>query len=185
MDDGHLKKSNGVVKKIILSTDSFTQSENLQLIKLLEKKFSLYFSLDGQNRLILYDQLQIVYFCRLVHPYLHPSMDRKMMKSKHLSDNIFPKRTTIYLPKDIKLTKPTFEINSQLQLLSKLYKIVYNREDYIYHYKIKISLVRNHLNTKQYQVVIESGYWSIINDIKKITGLNNSQVVTLCFYFNN
>jgi len=185
LDDGHLKKNNGVVKKIILSTDSFTQNENLQLIKLLQKKFSLYFSLDGQNRLILYDQLQIVYFCRLVHPHLHPSMDRKMMKTEQLPNNPFPKRTTIYLPEDIKLNKPTSEINSQLQLLSKLYEVFYNREDYIYYYKTTISLIRNHLNTKQYQVVIESKYWSIINDIKKITGLNNSQVVTLCFYFNN
>lgn len=89
------------------------------------------------------------------------------------------------MPGDIKLNKPTSEINNQLQLLTNLHEIVYNRENYLYHYKTTFSLVRNHLNTKQYQVVIESRYWSIINDIKKITGLNNSQVVTLCFYFDN
>lgn len=59
MDDGHLKQSQNKPQKIILSTDSFTEKENKQLISLLRDKYNLHFHLDKQNRLILYDQFQI------------------------------------------------------------------------------------------------------------------------------
>ncbi|PID02594.1 hypothetical protein CSV67_08135 [Sporosarcina sp. P2] len=73
-DDGHVKIVNGTMNKIILSTDSFTALENEQLIQLLFKKFKLRFSVDGQNRLILYNQFQIIYFLKLVSPWLSPAM---------------------------------------------------------------------------------------------------------------
>ncbi len=46
-------------EKIILSTDGFTKAENETLIQLIRQKYSLNFSLDKQNRLILYDKPQI------------------------------------------------------------------------------------------------------------------------------
>jgi len=61
-DAGHLKKHENTLKKIVLSTSSFSIEENHRLIHLLNKKFSLQFSLDAQNRLLLYDQLQINFF---------------------------------------------------------------------------------------------------------------------------
>jgi len=38
-DDGHLKIVNGIVTKLILSTDSFSVEENAKLIQLLEDQF--------------------------------------------------------------------------------------------------------------------------------------------------
>lgn len=67
-DDGHLTKKENIPKKIILSTDNFTSIENRRLMGLLARKFFIYFSLDSQNRLILYEQVQIIYFLRLVEP---------------------------------------------------------------------------------------------------------------------
>lgn len=67
-DEGHLKIVNNVVQKIFLSTDSFSDEENDWLIQLLFDKFKLRFHKDGQNRLILYDQFQIIYFLHLVAP---------------------------------------------------------------------------------------------------------------------
>lgn len=61
-DDGHLNQRNGILKKLILSTDSFSTTENQFLIDFLERKFSFSFSIDAQNRIILYDQFQIIFF---------------------------------------------------------------------------------------------------------------------------
>jgi hypothetical protein len=61
-DDGHLKIVNRTVSKIILSTDSFSSEENVWLIQLLFDKFNLRFVMDGQNRILIYDQFQIIYF---------------------------------------------------------------------------------------------------------------------------
>jgi hypothetical protein len=76
-DDGHLKQQNGVPRKVILSTDNFSLMENQFLIDFLQKKYSLSFSLDGQNRILLYDQFQIIYFLKLVETYIHESMNEK------------------------------------------------------------------------------------------------------------
>ncbi|MGE7982907.1 hypothetical protein [Solibacillus sp. NPDC093137] len=78
-DDGHLKIVNNVAQKIILSTDGFTKEENTWLSDYLFRKFHLKFLRDGQNRLILYDQFQIIYFLNLISPWLHGSMDRKKL----------------------------------------------------------------------------------------------------------
>lgn len=98
LDDGHLKVEKNIPRKIILSTDSFTSIENQKLIHLLKCKFSLAFSLDGQNRLVIYNQPQIYYFYRLIEPYLPPVMERKMIKMNRVLTKRVPKRTTLYLP---------------------------------------------------------------------------------------
>lgn len=78
-DDGHLKIMNNVAQKIILSTNGFNKEENIWLSDYLFRKFHLKFFRDGQNRLILYDQFQIIYFLHLISPWLHESMDRKKL----------------------------------------------------------------------------------------------------------
>lgn len=183
LDDGHLKIDNGIPRKIILSTDSFSHHENHQLIELLSRKFSLYFSLDGQNRLVLYDQIQIYYFYRLIELYLHPSMERKMIKLKIVAGHTTPKpkRTTIYLPGKITLLKPTYEINHKLKSLPNLLKIVKDHENYLYHFQKYFIHIKNIKNTKPYQIIIDQKYWHYINSIKLLTGLNNSQIVSICF----
>ncbi|TQS71093.1 hypothetical protein DX933_17235 [Ornithinibacillus gellani] len=77
MDDGHLKIVNGIPTKIILSTESFSEQENMLLIAFLEQKYGLVFKTDKQNRIILYDQFQIRYFLFLINPYMQTCMYRK------------------------------------------------------------------------------------------------------------
>jgi hypothetical protein len=112
-DDGHLKIDNNKVSKIILSTDNFSRDENDNLIELLKQKFNLSFSLDGQNRLSLYDQVQILYFLYTVKPYIHFSMDRKIYQHLDTIDqSLIPqsKRTTISLPDTVSIISPTQDI---------------------------------------------------------------------------
>ncbi len=78
-DDGHLMIVNRTVSKIILSTDSCSREDNVWLIHLLFDKFSLRFVKDGQNRILIYDQFQIIYFLHLVTPWLDESMKRKAL----------------------------------------------------------------------------------------------------------
>lgn len=117
-DDGHLKQKNGLIKKIVLSTDSFSAEENQLLIEFLCSKYSLHFALDAQNRLLLYDQYQIILFLQIVDPHIHPSMNRK--RRPPFSPKDIPERTTVYLPADISPLRPTAEINEQYMKLSHL-----------------------------------------------------------------
>src|SRR5690606_3855602 len=132
-DDGNLKQDNGIPRKIILSTDNFLPEENQILINLLKQKFLLHFSLDGQNRLILYDQFQILYFLRLVEPYIHSSMKRKQIV--HSQPKQLAKTTTIYLPSYYHIKRPTSEINSKLDRLDLLLNMVKEREGHLDFYK--------------------------------------------------
>lgn len=181
LDDGHLKMNNGIPSKINLSTDSFTSFENQQLIELLERKYFLCFSLDGQNRLVLYDQLQIYYFYRMVEPFLHHSMSRKMLLSETKTKVNLSKRTTLYLPEDISILKPTRDINNMLNCLPKLYEIVINRTDYLQYYINSIYPISKIKNTKSYQIIIDESHWMLLYKIKNLTGLNNSQITAVCF----
>jgi hypothetical protein len=177
-DDGHLSKKGDIPKKIILSTDIFSTIENRRLIGLLARKFHLYFKLDSQNRLVLYDQLQIYYFLRIVTPYMQPSMKRKLIPLK--PSKIETKRTTLYLPNNIHLAKPTTEINSQLFNLKALKEIVSDRTSYIEFYKNVIVHIRLLKETKSYQIVIYEPYSQILQSIKNQTGLTISQIITIC-----
>ncbi|MBO0961041.1 endonuclease [Neobacillus sp. MM2021_6] len=181
-DDGHLTRKENTPKKIILSTDNFTSAENRRLIGVLARKFHLLFKLDSQNRLILYDQLQIYYFLRLVEPYMHSSMKRKIIFPKH--STVSKNRTTIYLPSNIHLTKPTMEINQQLSFLNTLKDIVMDRTRYLEFFKKVI--VPNTLTqeTKGFQIIIHGKYNGNLQFIKNHTGLTNSQIITLCFRNN-
>lgn len=179
-DDGHLSQKNNVPKKIILSTDNFTNYENHLLIDLLSRKFKLYFILDAQNRLILYDQLQIYYFLRLVEIYMHTSMDRKTLRKMDLTE-INNKRTTVYLPVDIHLTRPTTQINEKLINLYSLIEIVQTRTNYIKYYKEFFFQIPFCQETRGYQIIINKEYLTPIYAIKYQTGLTISQIISICF----
>lgn len=175
-DDGHLKSQNGIPRKIILSTDSFSLLENQFLIDFLDRKFGLRFSLDAQNRLLLYDQYQIIYFLKLVDPYIHESMNRKRRMSyevKKIAD-----RTTIYLPDDIKISRPTSEINRHYK---KLTALLASSKNYIEFFHQSNLLLNQPIPTKPYQIKIENDFKESLMLLKKQTGLNLSQLTTLCF----
>lgn len=177
-DDGHLKIVNGRMSKIILSTDSFSIEENQFLQQLLRKRFQLHFSLDRQNRLVIYDLFQIIYFLYIISPWLHPSMNRKAFVLPPLRE--VSKRTTIYLPSTIKLIKPTKEINEKLHNLPSLLK-----DDKTIDIPVIFNTFR-HIsatvpNVKAYQIVIEDTHRHRLSSIRQQTGLTVSKLVEYCF----
>ncbi|MCG7344359.1 endonuclease [Sporosarcina sp. ACRSL] len=181
-DDGHLKMVNGVASKIILSTDSFSSEENEFLMQLLWDNWRLKFSIDGQNRLILYDQFQIIYFVHLISPWIHESMDRKILPTQPL--RTIAKRTSIYLPTTYKIEKPTVEINMKLSTLSSLYKDPFTRTvclDHIFH--TFHPLIRKQEKTIGYQIVIEQQHRTDLAKIRQQTGLTVSQLADYCFSY--
>lgn len=186
-DDGHLKKKEDTLQKIILSTDSFSKDENLKLIKLLSKKFQLHFSLDGQNRLVLYNKPQINYFLFLVEPYVHQSMSRKRPAIPHtVSPQPLHKRTTIYLPTFIEVKHPTKYINSLLKYLPDIQKEVTSRDTLDKFYKsvyFQRVLATKKMNTKGYQIRINQKSIKNMQLIRELLGITNSQIVSLCYLY--
>lgn len=175
-DDGHYKQENGIPRKIILSTDSFSSSENQFLVGFLKKKYGLLFLIDAQNRLLLYDQFQIIYFLKIVEPYIHRAMARKML---HPTDpKRIAERSTIYLPSNIILNKPTIEINEQYNKLPKLMTLA---QEVIEFSKFYISLEKSFPHTKPYQIKINKDSQKLLSQLKNQTGLNLSQLTALCF----
>lgn len=152
-DDGHFKQDKGIPKKIILSTDSFSAKENYFLICFLQKKYEFLFSLDSQNRLVLYDQFQILYFLKLVGPHIHQSMSRKKLVPSHPKK--IAARSTIYLPVEIILKKPTLEINSQFEKLISLKALAENGNAF---FKWNMTLQNKHITTKSYQIKINEEF---------------------------
>ncbi|MCM3636856.1 endonuclease [Sporosarcina luteola] len=181
-DDGHLKIVNGTANKIILSTDSFSKHDNEFLMQILWDKWKLKFKIDGQNRLILYDQFQIIYILHLISPWMHESMDRKSLPSNPL--RTIAKRTTIYLPTSYRMAKPTAEINEKLSALSSLYKDPFTHTvcpDHIFHtFK---SIMQQQEKVNSYQIVIEQQHRVDLAKIRQQTGLTISQLAEYCFRF--
>jgi len=173
-DDGHFKQQNGIPRKIILSTDSFSLQENQFLIDILQKKYNLSFSLDAQNRILLYDQFQIIYFLKLVDSYIHESMNRK--KRIPYEPKKIAERTTIHLPADLVLTKPTAEINEKYNKLPLLIALAENHNDFF-----KNNIPMQSQVTKPYQIKINKDFIEILGQLKYQTGLNISQLTECCF----
>ncbi|EGA88997.1 LAGLIDADG family DNA endonuclease [Planococcus donghaensis MPA1U2] len=178
-DDGHLKIQNGIPRKIILSTDSFSLAENHFLIEFLNKRYGLHFSIDAQNRLLLYDQYQIMYFLKLVDPYIHESMNRKRRLSSDVKK--IANRTTIYLPSDIQINKPTLEINEQYKKLTLLLSL---SDNHIHFFQQTKTLLNSKAITKPYQIQIENRFKENLMRLRNQSGLNISQLTTLCFKLN-
>ena len=87
-------------------------------------------------------------------------------------------RTTVYLPADIILTKPTAEINEQYKKLSPLSSLV---EDYTAFFKQNILASKLTVDSKSYQIIINKESRDILGQLKYQTGLNISQLTTCCF----
>ncbi|GKW46574.1 endonuclease [Planococcus sp. NCCP-2050] len=175
-DDGHLKQENGIVKKVIFSTDSFTPLENQFLIDFLQKKYHLSFSIDAQNRLILYDQFQILYFLKLVGPYIHESMNRKRQSLN--GSKVIAERSTIYLPTEFIVKNPTVEINNHYKKLPFLMALSENHTEF---FKENISAQNKTIATRPYQIKIKEDYKDLLVRLKCKTGLTISQITAYCF----
>lgn len=170
-DDGHLKKCQNMPRKIILSTDSFSKEENAFLQHILQEKFNLSFKIDRQNRLILYDQVQMNYFLRLVEPYMQPCMKRKTLDGNSPSEEpIFPRRTTVYLPEHILLVKPTQEINHSLRYTNKIISQLESRDSYLQFYQANIKHLKQLKELRGYQIVISGENGRNLQLIKQLIG---------------
>lgn len=185
-DDGHLKKDFTIPRKIILSTDSFTPAENNQLCQLLKDKYSLLFSLDKQNRIILYDQFQIRYFLSLVNPYLQPCMYRKNITScKINTPTSNSKRTSLYLTSEIKLSSPTREINEKLSVLPDIFSAIKSGVFYSNELLTFIESTKTSITKKSYQITISDINLQNLSILNKLTGLNASILAQLCFIYSH
>ena len=178
-DDGHLKVVNGLMKKIILSTDSFTEKENKQLINMLYDKFRLTFSRDGQNRLILYDQFQIIYFLQLIAPWPTSGMGRKAAVELPLRP--IAKRTTVYLPDDIIIKRPTFEINEQIKNLEEYFKTKDITRSLLEYRAQSILSTNYNENRISYQITIREDSRIFLSRIRQLTGLSVSDLISFIF----
>lgn len=178
MDDGHLKIKKHIPKKIILSVENFTNQEIDFLKSFLYSKYQLAFTIDGQRRIALYKQSDIHYFFDLINPYIHISMQRKLRAISFINKKkLAKKRTTIYLPKTIQLTKPTAQINKalfHLDRLIKLYKQGKLNEYYIHLFNIKVEKL-------SYQIVIEKDHINKLNFLKLNSGITYSELTRMCF----
>jgi hypothetical protein len=181
-DDGHLKIENNKVRKIILSTDNFSKEENEKLVELFNEKFDLSFSLDGQNRLCLYDQVQILYFLYLVKPFIHFSMERKNYRLYTINQSFIPlrKRTTISLPDTISIKSPTNDINT---IIEQIDMDIFIQNWFNIWYKEK-STIFNNSDKIRYQIVMNKEQLLKLENIKIQTGLNMNDIVYLAALFH-
>ena len=177
-DSGHLKKKeNGTLEKIILSTEQWTDEE-LEILKyVLTLKHSLLFSIDGQRRLILYDQFQINYFLSLIQPYMHSSLVHKIKTESVLKP--IAKRTTIYLDSSIPFSSPTSEINCLLDRFSHSFHL--NDDSFR-----RINFQRREKNNNSnYQLKLSESNRVFLRGVQSTTGLTISEIVQECFHRHN
>jgi hypothetical protein len=180
-DDGHLKIDDNKVRKIILSTDNFSREENEKLLELLKQKFNLSFSLDGQNRLCIYDQVQILYFLYKVKTYIHFSMDRKKYQLDNINESFIPqtKRTTISLPNTISIKSPTKDI---INIIEQIDLGTFIQNWFTIWYKEKSSIFKSS-DKIRYQIVINKEHLLKLEHIKNQTGLKMNDIVYLASIF--
>jgi hypothetical protein len=181
-DDGHLKIDDNKVRKIILSTDNFSREENEKLLVLLKQKFNLSFSLDGQNRLCIYDQVQIIYFLYKVKPYIHFSMDRKIYHHLNINQSLIPqtKRTTISLPDKVSIISPTKDI---INIIKQIDMDTFIHNWFNIWYKEKSSIF-NSSDKIRYQIAINKECLLKLEHIKNQTGLKMNDIVYLASLFH-
>lgn len=175
-DDGHLTIRNNKPKKIILSTDNFSSKENGKLIDLLNKKFHLNFSLDGQNRLCLYDQPQIYIFLHIVCSHMHISMNRKTWIHEKTLFIPSSKRTTIYLPSQYDIQFPTKQIKCIINRLD-IEKFISDWFNSIYPIFLNKSIDSE--TVKGYQIVLNPEELFKLFYIQQKTGLRISDIINI------
>lgn len=128
---------------------------------------------------ILYDQFQIHYFLFLITPYMHKSMQRKLIRKYTYIFELPPKRTTIYLPASIELNYPTREINAAL---NKLDKLIYNyKRGMFYENYLATILRKSDMQTKGYQIILDKGNLSKLHFLNEVTGLTFSRLAEISF----
>ncbi|ARF18215.1 hypothetical protein [Sporosarcina ureae] len=175
---GHLKvKENGTLEKLILSTEQWTEHELRLLQYVVNIKFNFLFAVDGQRRLILYDQLQIKYFLGMVEPWIHLVFSYKI-KNVEVRKPV-AKRTTIRLPNQISIPSPTEEINQMIQQYAS--SITVTTENFQ-----RFNYARQEDNeSKRYQVSLTEENRDVLCSVQASTGLTLGEIVQECFHQQN
>lgn len=175
---GHLKvKENGTLEKLILSTEQWTEDELRLLQYVVNIKFNFLFAIDGQRRLILYDQLQIKYFLGMVAPWIHPVFSYKI-KNVEVRKSV-AKRTTIRLPDQISIPSPTEEINKMIQQYASSIKVTTENFQ-----RFNYARQENNESTR-YQVSLTEENRDILCSVQAFTGLTLGEIVQECFHQHN
>ena len=173
-DCGHLKKKeNGTLEKIIISAEQWTDEERGLLQHVLNLKFGLLFAVDGQKRLLLYDQLQINYFLTLVQPWMQLCMVRKMKTIT--ARKPIAERTTISLPDSISLSKPTRQINDAIE---HWHHLICFTPDQFKHWNYQRSEMNSMLS---YQIKLTPKNQSRLMNIQAQSGLHLNEIIQECF----
>lgn len=175
---GHLKvKENGTLEKLILSTEQWTENELRLLQYVVNIKFNFLFAIDGQRRLILYDQLQIKYFLGMVAPWIHPLFSYKI-KNVEVRKPV-AKRTTIRLPNQISIPAPTEEINQMIRQYASSIKVTTENFQ-------RFNYARQENNeSKRYQVSLTEENRDILCSVQGSTGLTLGEIVQECLHQQN
>jgi hypothetical protein len=147
------------------------------------KKISPVVFQDKQNRIILYDKFQILYFLKLIEPHLHPSMNRKIIPFFDLvfRNSIQVGLQFIFLKSIISIA--TSEINKPLLLLDPLLESYRNERFFSEGVLSFIEVARKEKETKTYHLMISQGNIHRLKMLNCLTGLNYSLLTLLCFQF--
>lgn len=172
-DDGHLKKNKeGVVEKLVLSTECWTDEERELLKYILNLKFNLLFSVDGQKRLLLYDQLQINYFLQIVEPWMQPVMIRKMKTASPYKT--IAKRTTLTVTSNFQFERPTKELNEAIS------HYIDNVELNAQHFQKWNYARREQNDMKSYQITLTDDNRQKLAQVQAKTGLTLNEIAQHC-----
>src|SRR5699024_4548258 len=134
-----------------------------------------------ENRMILYDQFQILYFLYLITPYLHESMHRKTISFCKTHYGTPALRTTLHLYSNLNIKSPTKEINEALHF-SNNFIHHYKKGTFYTDYK-NILFNQRSTKTRSYQIVIESENLANIQFLKNLTGLSLSRIAELSLIY--
>ena len=192
-DDGSVKSH----RRLILSTDSFTEQEINELRRLLMTKFSIHSHMDHQKRIDICSRKDVELFLITVEPFLFPSMRRKTLGSyydalkqettKLLNDwkkgtAQLTRITTVYLPSTIKDQLQAFRSHSRVlnhilplkQELELIHQPQYRKE------RILISKqLDSYEHREQLRIYINGLHLQALKLLKKWTGIEISEYIAL------
>jgi LAGLIDADG DNA endonuclease family len=181
-DDGHLKVENNKARKIVMSTECFSNSEIYFLQYTISSKFDIHFRIDKQRRLILYNVKEIMYFLFLVRPFLYPGMKRKDITFSNTKVTPKKKRTSLSLPAPMIIAKPTSYLNEILGHTLQIRNSIIKKEFYTSYYPL---LAHNQTMYENYQIEVNAQSLSNMDDIKRRTGLTYNEITYLCLLIEN
>lgn len=192
-DDGSLKSK----RRIILSTECFTDDEINFLRKLIYDKYLIESSIDSQRRIDISNRRNVELFLICVSPFLSNSMRRKSLTDYYTELSLInmqlcnlttdnkgsSKRTTIYLPPHIKsklqeTNSPSEVINSSIHVHKELNSI----EGLLFRQKRIIKCKEESIKNKDrvpYTIYLDDLNYKGLKLLKNWTGIEISEYILM------